>query len=687
MRSSCVVAGLVVVLGCHRSDGAGEDYGVRNAGGFDGGATSGTGHALGGGAGNNRSDAGAPGGLERVQTECRHFDAPAGALSFTAGKLLTVHAVGASWMRTTDWSVEGTFAGHEGPMDVATLSPDGTRGASTGQDGMLRFWRTSDRRQVATQRLDADALSAAFASDGGAVFIVDATGTISSVAWPDARILWRVQGRVGSRALEVSPTGDLIAVLGYGGVELLRTTTGASSGYIAAEGALSAGFAGSDARLVIALPDNRVRQVTVDGTDASPSITARAKLNRALAAPDGQTIAMATDDGLDLVRAADGTIVHQWKSDFVDVLAFSPAGDLIAFSRGGLPTVVRTSDGAVALAADAGGTVGFVWDHSYAPSSNRIVFARVGGEAQVWDVQMRRRLRSIPLPPGARNLGTVIFGASDELLVNSDQDARLFSGDLDNPVRAFKYGGGFPPDREGLLVWSPDGKLLVGRGDGKNDTRSLHIWSAQDGASLGAFAAYAGEIHGMAWLPDSKRLVTAGVEGITMPQPGRPVYDRLSIKLWRVEDGKLLGSWAGFDSPIWRLVVSPDGTFVAGMEDLGVVRLWSLPEGSPRQQLSIPPVRSSETTVDRLTESVAISPDGTLVAATAIIWSRQPNYATAVVLWRASDGSESRRLWSFGELNVGAIHFSPDGHFLSSGGSVLRTWCLDDEPPRDTVTP
>ena len=140
---------------------------------------------------------------------------------------------------------------------------------------------------------------------------------------------------------------------------------------------------------------------------------------------------------------------------------------------------------------------------------------------------------------------------------------------------------------------------------------------------------------------------------------GEPITPHNADRVWQ------MSVWQHPGGPLADLAFSPDGAHILTAADDGSVQMWHLPDGTP----------TLLGTHSGAAYSVAISPDGTLVASGG----------------GRDDGTV--RLWTLGEapallaeLQVGAavtsLAFSPDGARLAAGdgGGMLHVWTLGDPP-------
>lgn len=120
------------------------------------------------------------------------------------------------------------------------------------------------------------------------------------------------------------------------------------------------------------------------------------------------------------------------------------------------------------------------------------------------------------------------------------------------------------------LLFSPDEKLLAFA----TSEHTIEVMRVSDGTVLYTLKGHTDKILSMAFSADSQYLASAS--GLsTMFWPNR-TGDR-SIRLWRMSDGTLAKKWYGPNYEIHGLAFSPDGRWlVTGSADR-MVRWWEMP--------------------------------------------------------------------------------------------------------------
>ena len=132
--------------------------------------------------------------------------------------------------------------------------------------------------------------------------------------------------------------------------------------------------------------------------------------------------------------------------------------------------------------------------------------------------------------------------------------------------------------------------------------------------------------------------------------------------------------WAkgGHSDSVNSVAYSRDGQLLASGSSDRTIKVWRQ-DGTFIKSLAIPYDSNNQLTDVR---SVAISPDGTLIAAGVEQYnaSTQSEFG-AVQLWRILDGQLVRNLTGYGQA-VNSVAFSPDGQYLASASSdrSLKVW-------------
>jgi WD40 repeat protein len=626
-------------------------------------------------------------------TPCLDLDPTAFQVGgFTKDVLLITNPLGVSMLRTSDFSIAHTFSTHRGTFVAAALSPDGARGAAIDSDGKLHLFTTANAQQFAVATPATQPTHVVFTIDGSAVLLVDATGTASLVRSADGSTLWQVTGADGATGVTdvaASPDGSAMALSTRSAITLLSTADGSVHAQLPTGGAAIA-FAPDGSYLAVA---NGSAVTLVSATTGSPvglPMNSGYPIHDVAVSPDGTLIAAATDfANVRVFHRSDGSVAQNLKLTAVSnpqamtpaaafqSVAFSADGSQVAAAEARLH-VWRVSDGAVIVQPDALQT-GMIWGQSLGHAAPYAAFARVGGPAQVWDYTAGSA-KAVLLRVANGNQGTVALDPADDLLVDVEQfGAGADAGRLEQgtfwhvggsaPFRTIAYPTQEQPDRAGGLVFSPDGTVMAGPGS-SGQPGLLRLWSPANGGLTGSAPAFMATIGPIAWSTDGALLAVAGADHIDTSLPIPKPMDE-SIHFYRMPGLVPAFTLKGYTDFVSGLAFLPDGQHVVTGDDTGLVQLSAI-DGSSSRVLAGSGSGS---------EAIAVSPKGDLVAVRGVLWDSH-GHNGSISVRRTVDGVEIGHFYLYGDGNIGAMNWTPDGTSLLAGSaSALHVFCVAQMAP------
>jgi WD40 repeat protein len=351
--------------------------------------------------------------------------------------------------------------------------------------------------------------------------------------------------------------------------------------------------------------------------------------------PNGQMLGVGMTDGgpagLRIWRVADWTTLFD--SPAYGPFSFSPdpaTPDRVAtMSHNGLQ-IIRIPDGAVLLDVNAGGiplTPAFSPDAQLLATRNGRVFSAVDGTLVASLNASSLILGGFGFSPDGQTLAFSGLEGDPPPAFTLHSVIKLFRrADLATPSPApavvwSPHAGG-----QAVIAFSPDGQTLVSAGARynlqPNYILSLRLWNVADGTLLGTLTAYSGVVWKVALSPDALT-VTAATETLTGQTD--PLGTN-ALKFWDAETGALdltipdLGQSA--------VMFSPDGQTLLSA---GRCCAWTLAARSPADG-SLLPVPSGNPVPGR--PSMAFMADGQTVASYTTDFSNN-----SIQLWSLSDGS------------------------------------------------
>ncbi len=262
-------------------------------------------------------------------------------------------------------------------------------------------------------------------------------------------------------------------------------------------------------------------------------------------------------------------------------------------------------------------------------------------------------------------LKTLTGHSSGVCAVAISRDGRLLaSGGDDQTIRLWSLPEGtLLKTLEGhsssvsALAISPDGRLLLSGCNWERGGRpkltptpedhTIKFWSLPDGVLLKTLTGNSAFVPALAISRDGRLLGSASYDG--------------SIRLWSLPDGALLRTLTGHSGAVESIAISRDGRLLASASDDRTIKLWSLPDGALRETL---------TGHSGAVESVAISPDGRLLASGSGETYRgttalDTGVLGIVKLWSLPDGHLLETIVGHSRL-VSSLAISPDGRLLAS---------------------
>ncbi|GAP05640.1 MAG TPA: hypothetical protein DEQ80_04850 [Anaerolinea thermolimosa] len=447
---------------------------------------------------------------------------------------------------------------------VAVLSPDFSLVAAHG-DGLVELIRTADGARLTTLPLeDTPPGSMAFSPDG----------TTLAVAYPDARRDYQNTNRVEVYRL---PEGDkLFTLWGGGGVEglserLISLAFSPDGRWIAAgfanrvvrvwanqAGAVRFTLNGSALPLQLAFSSDGelIASSAVDvwavsrGELVATSLTHFEMIQEMALSPDGQTLALAGFDTIELRSLADGRLIRQITGlpGPVRGISFYPGAQTLAAAAGdGLVRLYRVRDGRfLSMLGEAGPPL---WAVAFSPDSRWLAWGGEGQTVFLYDLvkdQLALKVKEPYLP--ARLVFSPISNTL-AVLTSSGVHLRTLDGTL---LRAIGGAG-----LEDVAFWL-DGSQLAVAGN-----QVCRVVDLETGADVVALDYREG---------DSPSAVAYSADGAFLAVGWRSGL----IELYWAGSKEMLRQLEGHHGAVRRILFTPDGRLMLSLAEDGTIRVWGI---------------------------------------------------------------------------------------------------------------
>jgi WD40 repeat protein len=371
------------------------------------------------------------------------------------------------------WDPDGRFLrsldGHLGHVDSVRFNPDGSKIATTAEDGRVRIWSTADGTLLTTANCGSNAILR-WTPDGTQLYVayLDAILTVDPFGNANNRVsievplrFERALWRFGGASFATLTMDSDLRVFDASGRSLLKLNTGMNP-----YGNKDVGWR----------PDGK-EILAVGYGDGAPVYNAEGKELRRLStknlrfaqwSPDGKSI-LAVGDQNAFVISPDGkkssTFAGHQKR--IESIAWSPDGK--RFATGSCDSTIRIWDldggGIKVLQGDAGDVDSVAWS----PDGRWVASGMDDGSWRLWKPDGTEG----PGQPGRSEVMSVAF---------SPDSRRLATGTWDGTLCVWDIGGNRPicalAAHQGPIMsikWSPDGKHILSA----SRDNTVRMWNAE----------------------------------------------------------------------------------------------------------------------------------------------------------------------------------------------------------------
>lgn len=303
--------------------------------------------------------------------------------------------------------------------------------------------------------------------------------------------------------------------------------------------------------------------------------------------PDGQWLASAEQprSALDeqeaplviLRHVPDGQIIRTFggTQPYIFSVAFSPDGTLLAASgTDSSISLWRIADGQVFQIITTSPPLPEIKRLVFSPDGDAIAAFSSQGTMEWWQVRDGQLLLMRTLTRDGEH-NALAFNATRQLLAarvapTTIKIWRMRDEQLLITITSFSqsdFQGTWGRD----LFFSPDGQILASI----DDQWIIRLWQVDDGRLLATLKGHTDEIVNVAFSPDGRTLASASGRPYLIFSGHKGSGDK-TIRLWSVPDGKPLATYTAHSDAIPGLAFSPDGQWLASGSADTTIRLWKM---------------------------------------------------------------------------------------------------------------
>lgn len=292
-------------------------------------------------------------------------------------------------------------------------------------------------------------------------------------------------------------------------------------------------------------------------------------------------------------------VTYRGHTGAVKAVAWSPDNQFIA--SGGYDNTLQIWDAARGkMHSTCRGHLDPVVAVAWSPDGQSLISGSLDTTVRIWDVNTSHPITDYRGHSAA--ISSLAWAPDATRIASGSEDGTVQVWDMEKNV-SLTYQGHHGSIE--TVAWSPDGRFIASGGE----DGTVQVWDATTGEAICIYSGHTGGVMSVAWSPDGKRIVSGSDWGQTVED------DLPKVHLWEA----LTGSNPVFcdNDPLHARIPavawSPNGRFVATGDIFGQVQVYDAATGEAIARM-LSPVRGQNQQLGA-TLSLAWSADGRHIAA------------------------------------------------------------------------
>lgn len=486
-----------------------------------------------------------------------------------------------------------TFIGHTDYMTSVAVSPNGKYLLTAGFDWEAILWDINTGKEIRRYKVDPDkgigyGVNAAFSPDGKEVLFGSDNRSVWGYDIEGGERKYRLEpdrGSCGGCGTFVYPLKDqIIAASNNGDLKVWNQKEGSTAKVLYTNPDEFSGldFDGKDRVLVATLDSVKLFSLSSGKILWEKKAEAEKEITDACLSPDGQTIALSSDDKIirilktkdgKLIQLLDGFLNHVDKggldyeanywdryikryTDLKNDVAISPDGKYLA--KGKLGTLVRLWDfKAGKIVSDLSGHERVVLTMEFSKDGRYLLTGSADNTAKLWDVKTGEELMTYK---GHREVVfTVAFSEDGKKIATGswDSSAKIWDRESGELITTLNFEQASPYQLEFI---NNDIYLLAAQLD-----KTLKLWEVDSKREVRNFIGHTNVIHSFDAHPTQPIIASSGWDG--------------KIKIWDLNTGLQLFRFSDHNGPTYSAIFSHSGSLLCTAGADRIIKIREVKKG------------------------------------------------------------------------------------------------------------